>query len=112
MRKITLSNGLEITAHVGDGFDGSSGIHIAYAPEHPNYIKCRNAREFPIPKKEARKVAKLLDWYVAQEMRLRHSEGSIFITPHTAFMLDTDLDNPYQATFYSGGLKKWARGGW
>jgi hypothetical protein len=113
MREIILSNGVEIYAYAGDGFDGSSHVNVGYAIEHPDYHLFRNPTEVPIPKQDARKVAELLDWYVKQEMALRHSEGRIYLVTAMAsdtLSIPTDLSSPYQATYFSGGLKRYASG--
>jgi len=106
VRRIKLSNGVEITAYVGDGFDGGSGIHVKQGV-YPDE-KEGGQWGFPVPHKELPKVIRLLDWYEKAEMRLRHYEGKMWRNI-SSYQYDypaiKSTDSPYQAAFLRGHLE-------
>ena len=106
MKKLKLSNGFIITAYVGDGFDGHSGIcYEAPTYDYPSHTNC------PIPKIDALRVAKLLEWYEKNEMALRLYEGTIYVgtgnRDETVVSIG-ECSSPYQAAYYRGGLLRLA----
>jgi hypothetical protein len=110
VRRLKLSNGVEITAHVGDGFDGASGIFVRQGSDVLN--KEGGQWGHAIPHKDLPKVIRLLAWYERAEMSLRHSEGRMWrhIAPYKYdYPALQDTDSPYQAAFYRGHLESHLR---
>jgi len=106
-KHLKLSNGFEIHAFVGDGFDGSSYIYY----NGPS-MEFKKPESIPIPRKDAQKVIKLLDWYEKKEMALRLSEGCIYVGMGERDKDCTigDCSSPYQAIYFRGGLQRFLRG--
>lgn len=108
MRMVKCSNGVTIRAHVGDGFDGASGVYVqkgndAWAQAAPF--------GFDIPHKDLPKVIRLLEWYVKAETRLREIEGKMWRNTFEKGdnpRLESE-SNPYSIVFRIGHLKSHLR---
>ncbi len=109
MKRIVCSNGVEISAYVGDGFDCASGIFVRRNTRGPE--KPAGQWGHVIPHKDLPKVIRLLAWYEKAEMSLRHYEGTLW---RHDFESDAptlpDTPSPYQAAFYRGHLESHLRG--
>ena len=99
MKTLKLSNGTELTAHVGDGFDGMSGLYITTKDKS---IKFEENVE--IPKKDLKKVISFIKTYIKEEMGLHEREGGISLI-HGKIEIPSDLSSPYKAIYYLGYLK-------
>lgn len=102
MKQLKLSNGWKIIVHVGDGFDGGSGVFFK-PPENQGHNW--NPQNLPVPKKDALRVAKLLNWYARKELELRLYEGTVFVGMGNAATKSRVIGNcssPYQAVYYAG----------
>ena len=107
MKQIKLSNGLEIRAYVGDGFDGGSGVYIT---ENRTVPTLKGRWGFPIPHKDLPKVIRLLAWYEKAEMSLRHWEGKMWRhISEDDYPALNDSGDPYQITFRRGHLESHLR---
>lgn len=101
MRTIKLSNGATVSAYVGDGFDGSSGLY-AYSPDRhgPNKVE-----PVQIPDADLGKAKRLLEWYVRAEMALRRREGDGYMSENEHPDFDIPhLRNPYQVNYLLGKI--------
>lgn len=99
MKKITLSNGIEITAFVGDGFDGGSGIFVRKQGFHFKH------EDVPIPQQDRKAVKAFLKWYVKEEMKLREYEGTLrYVVKGDLRKIPSNIESTYQAIYWAGTL--------
>lgn len=101
MKKLTLTNGVEIVAYCGDGFDGGSGFYCR-SPD-PR----QRQGEVVVPQRDLPAVISLVEWYIATEMESREREGAIYIGcfDKQKKLPYNELSHPFQAKFFLGYLK-------